>query len=163
MELKQTSSLFIVSPGCWLRMSGSRGLAAMPSSCMAWCSMDVTVCEKWMAGRGKQGVYHLYGGCDNRRFGMCKSDLCQDYEGAGFLNRDWIDWKKRRGLGKSDIIYVKNFASMSAEQEVKESENTRKSTEVQKLNSKKCKILTIRSIKSKLQEVQKPNLQKFRI
>ena len=78
-------------------------------------------------------------------------------KGIGLIER------VKQGFGKPDIIYVKNFASMSAEQEVKESENTRKSTEVQKLNSKKCKILTIRSIKSKLQEVQKPNLQKFRI
>ena len=28
----------------------------------------VTVYEKWMARRGKQGVYHLYGGCDYGRF-----------------------------------------------------------------------------------------------
>lgn len=44
--------------------------------------------------------------------------------------------KKRRGLGKPDIIYVKNFATMSAEQDVKEPENTGKSTEVQNLNFK---------------------------
>lgn len=48
--------------------------------------------------------------------------------------------KKRRGLGKPDIIYVKNFATMSAEQEVKEPENTRKSTEVQKLNFRRYRI-----------------------
>ena len=48
--------------------------------------------------------------------------------------------KKRRGLGKPDIIYVKNFATMSAEQEVKEPENTGKSTEVQKLNFRRYRI-----------------------
>lgn len=67
---------------------------------------------------------------------------------------------------------------MSAEQEVKEPENTGKSTEVQKLNFKKSNIDTSRSsevelqevqnlnrqkYKSRLQEVQKLNLQKFRI
>ena len=52
---------------------------------------DVTVYEKWMARRGKQGVYHLYGGCDYGRFGMCESNLCQDYERAGFRKRDWVD------------------------------------------------------------------------
>ena len=52
---------------------------------------DVTVYEKWMAGRGKQGVYHLYGGCDYGRFEMCESNLCQDYERAGFRKRDWTD------------------------------------------------------------------------
>ena len=40
--------------------------------------------KNWMAGQGKQGVYHLYGGCDYGRFGMCESNLCQDYERAGF-------------------------------------------------------------------------------
>ena len=48
--------------------------------------------------------------------------------------------KKRRGLGKLDIIYVKNFATMSAEQEVKEPENTGKSTEVQNLNFRRYRI-----------------------
>ena len=85
---------------------------------------------------------------------MCESNLCQDYERAGFRKRDWVDWKKRRGLGKPDIIYVKNFATMSAEQEVKEPENTGKSTEVQKLNFRRYRIWTTRSIKSRLQEVQ---------
>jgi hypothetical protein len=41
--------------------------------------------------REKQGVYHLYGGCDYGRFGMCESNLCQDYERAGFRKRDWVD------------------------------------------------------------------------
>ena len=62
--------------------------------------------------------------------------------------------KKRRGLGKPDIIYVKNFATMSAEQEVKEPENTGKSTEVQKLNFKKSNIDTSRSSEIELAEVQ---------
>ena len=41
--------------------------------------------------------------------------------------------KKRRGLGKPDIIYVKNFATMSEETAEKMSQNNDKSTEVQKL------------------------------
>ena len=70
--------------------------------------------------------------------------------------------KKRRGLGKPDIIYVKNFATMSAEQEVKESENTGKSTEVQNLNFKKSNIDTSRSSEIELQKVQKLNYQKYK-
>ena len=70
--------------------------------------------------------------------------------------------KKRRGLGKPDIIYVKNFATMSAEQEVKEPENTGKSTEVQKLNFKKSNIDTSRSSEIELQEVQNLNHQKYK-
>lgn len=70
--------------------------------------------------------------------------------------------KKCRGLGKPDIIYVKNFATMSAEQEVKEPENTGKSTEVQKLNFKKSNIDTSRSSEIELQEVQNLNHQKYK-
>lgn len=62
--------------------------------------------------------------------------------------------KKRRGLGKPDIIYVKNFATMSEEQEVKEPEKTGKSTEVQNLNFKKSNIDTSRSSETELAEVQ---------
>lgn len=70
--------------------------------------------------------------------------------------------KKRRGLGKPDIIYVKNFATMSAEQEEKEPENTGKSTEVQNLNFKKSNIDTPRSSEIELQEVQNLNHQKYK-
>ena len=70
--------------------------------------------------------------------------------------------KKRRGLGKPDIIYVKNFATMSAEQEVKEPKNTGKSTEVQNLNFKKSNIDTSRSSEIELQEVQNLNHQKYK-
>ena len=70
--------------------------------------------------------------------------------------------KVRRGLGKPDIIYVKNFATMSAEQEVKEPKNTGKSTEVQNLNFKKSNIDTSRSSEIELQEVQNLNHQKYK-
>ena len=48
--------------------------------------------------------------------------------------------KKRRGLGKPDIIYVKNFAAISADQAEKMPQNIDKSTEVQNLNFKKYKM-----------------------
>ena len=57
---------------------------------------------------------------------------------------------------------MKNFAIMSAEQEVKEPENTGKSTEVQKLNFKKSNIDTSRSSEVELQEVQNLNRQKYK-
>ena len=57
---------------------------------------------------------------------------------------------------------MKNFATMSAEQEVKEPENTGKSTEVQKLNFKKSNIDTSRSSGIELQEVQNLNHQKYK-
>ena len=61
--------------------------------------------------------------------------------------------KKRRGLGKPDIIYVKNFASVPDEKEEKEPSNADISTEVKDFNFKKQKNLTSGSKKIELQEV----------
>ena len=69
--------------------------------------------------------------------------------------------KKRRGLGKPDIIYVKNFATMSEETAEKMLQNNDKSTEVQNLNFKKSNNDTSRSSETELQEVQNVNLQKY--
>ena len=57
---------------------------------------------------------------------------------------------------------MKNFATMSAEHEEKEPENTGKSTEVQNLNFKKSNIDTPRSSEIELQEVQNLNHQKYK-
>lgn len=61
--------------------------------------------------------------------------------------------KKRRGLGKADIIYVKKFASVPNEKEAKEPSNTDVSTEVKNFNFKKQKNLTFGSKKNIPQEV----------
>ena len=69
--------------------------------------------------------------------------------------------KKRRGLGKPDIIYVKNFSTITDAKTEEKTDNADKSTEVQKLNLKKSNMHTSRSSQCRLQEVQKVNLQKF--
>lgn len=72
--------------------------------------------------------------------------------------------KKRQGLGKPDIIYVKNFATWEEEKylpnEQKSPSDTDYSTEVRKSNFKKCEKQTSRSSEIELQEIRKPNLQK---
>ena len=65
--------------------------------------------------------------------------------------------KKRRGLGKPDIIYVKNFASVPDE---KEPSNPDVSTEVKDFNLKKQKNLTSGSKKIELQEVKESDLKR---
>ena len=65
--------------------------------------------------------------------------------------------KKRRGLGKPDIIYVKNFASVPDE---KEPSNPDVSTEVKDFNFKKQKNLTSGSKKIELQEVMESDLKR---
>ena len=69
--------------------------------------------------------------------------------------------KKRRGLGKPDIIYVKNFATIG-EAEEETPANADVSTEVQDLNLK-SKNFTSRSTISELAEVQKadPNYTNY--
>ena len=50
--------------------------------------------------------------------------------------------KKRRGLGKPDIIYVKNFSTITDAKTEEKTDNADKSIEVQKLNLKKSTIYT---------------------
>ena len=68
--------------------------------------------------------------------------------------------KVRRGLGKPDIIYVKNFASISEQMDEKEPANADEITEVGKSNFKKSENRTSGSQKIKLQEVRKSNFRK---
>lgn len=70
--------------------------------------------------------------------------------------------KKRRGLGKPDIIYVKNFSTITDAQTEEKSDNADKTTEVQKLNLKKSNMHTSRSSEIELQEVQDVDLQRFK-
>ncbi|NBI91677.1 hypothetical protein D3Z45_14140 [Lachnospiraceae bacterium] len=70
--------------------------------------------------------------------------------------------KKRRGLGKPDIIYVKNFAAVSDINPENTAANADKSTEVQNLNFKKFNNYTSGSSETEPQEVQITNLQKFK-
>ena len=69
--------------------------------------------------------------------------------------------KKRRGLGKPDIIYVKNFSTITDAKTEEKTDNADKSTEVQKLNLKKSNMHTSRSSEIELQEVQDLEHQKF--
>ena len=65
--------------------------------------------------------------------------------------------KVRRGLGKPDIIYVKNFASLAENVDEKKSENTDKITEVGKSDFKKSENRTSRSPEIEPQEVGESN------
>lgn len=69
--------------------------------------------------------------------------------------------KKRRGLGKPDIIYVKNFASMETAQEGEEDpEKPESSTEVKNFNFKKSRNFTSRSQETLPQEVKNVDFKK---
>ena len=66
----------------------------------------------------------------------------------------------RRGLGKPDIIYVKNFSTIAETQEEKKPENANKSTEVKNLYFKKEEDFTSASKETELQEVKKSDFKK---
>ena len=68
--------------------------------------------------------------------------------------------KVRRGLGKPDIIYVKNFASLAENMDEKKPANTDEITEVGKSNFKKSENRTSGSQKIKPLEVRKSNHKK---
>lgn len=74
--------------------------------------------------------------------------------------------KKRQGLGKPDIIYVKNF--VVAEKDTGSQDKEKKpadadvSTEVQNLNFKKFKKQTSGSSENEFQEIQKTDFQRFK-
>lgn len=82
--------------------------------------------------------------------------IMKELDGIGLIE------KKRRGLGKPDIIYVKNFATLDEEKESKTPDNADKSTEVQNLNFKEFNNCTSRSSENEHPEVQKMNIQKFK-
>ena len=69
--------------------------------------------------------------------------------------------KKRQGLGKPDIIYVKNFATLEVggepESQPKSPSNTYASTEVRKSNFKGFENQTSRGSETELAEVREPN------
>ena len=68
--------------------------------------------------------------------------------------------KKRQGLGKPDIIFVKNFATIednNTQNDKNKSPNTDKTTEVQNLNFKKYNNQTSGSSEIELAEVQESN------
>ena len=68
--------------------------------------------------------------------------------------------KIRRGLGKPDIIYVKNFTTLSVENEEKEPATPDKITEVGKTEFKKSEKPNSRSQKIELQEVGKTEFKR---
>ena len=63
--------------------------------------------------------------------------------------------KKRRGLGKPDIIYVKNFSTITDAQTEEKSDNADKSTEFQDLEHQKFTMQTSRGSEIELAEVHK--------
>ena len=93
-------------------------------------------------------------GCAREKCSKVISEL-DSKNGIGLIE------KKRQGLGKPDIIYVKNFATLEAkiepEKQPESPANTDVSTEVRKSNFKKFENRTSRNSEIELVEVRKSN------
>lgn len=68
--------------------------------------------------------------------------------------------KKRRGLGKPDIIYVKNFASMPEKESAEKPANTDVSAEVKNLYFKKERNFTSESKETELPQVKESDFKR---
>ena len=85
-------------------------------------------------------------------------------DGLGEVHRHGLIEKKRQGLGKPDIIYVMNFATIEknhTNNNKKEPANADNNTEVRKSNFNKFENQTSISSKIEPQEVRESNLSKF--
>ena len=119
--------------------------------------MSLSVKNRWFDEDNRAYIYYTVEeimndlGCSHGTCTKIMSEL-DNRKGIGLIE------KKRQGLGRPDIIYVKNFVTACAsgpiEDDEKKPDNTDISTEVQNLDFLKSNNKTSRSPESELPEVQ---------
>ena len=119
--------------------------------------MSLSVKNRWFDEDNRAYIYYTVEeimndlGCSH---GTCTKIMAEldNKKGIGLIE------KKRQGLGRPDIIYVKNFVTACDDEPIEDDEkkpdNTDVSTEVQKLDFRISKGQTSRSTKSRLPEIQ---------
>ena len=121
--------------------------------------MSLSIKNKWFDDNNRAYIIYTISsimedlGCGKEKAVKVLAEL-DNTKGIGLVE------KVRRGLGKPDIIYVKNFASSEGNVDKKEVVNTDKITEVGKSDFRKSENQTSRSQKTGLQEVGKSDLKK---
>lgn len=118
--------------------------------------MSLSVKNRWFDEDNRAYIYYTVEeimndlGCSHGTCTKIMSEL-DNRKGIGLIE------KKRQGLGRPDIIYVKNFVTACAsgpiEDDEKKPDNTDISTEVQNLDFLKSNNKTSRSPESELPEV----------
>ncbi len=121
--------------------------------------MSLSMKNGWIDGQNR--AYIIYSVEDAMEDLGCSKPTCikiirelDSGSGIGLIE------KKRRGLGKPDIIYVKNFASMEGEKGEGDNGNTDVSTEVKNLYFRKERNLTSGGKETELPEVKDFDLQR---
>lgn len=121
--------------------------------------MSLSIKNKWFDDNNRAYIIYTINsimedlGCGKEKAVKVLAEL-DNTKGIGLVE------KVRRGLGKPDIIYVKNFASPEGNVDKKEAVNTDKITEVGKSDFRKSENQTSISQKTGLQEVGKTELKK---
>ena len=122
--------------------------------------MSLSIKNKWFDDNNRAYIIYTINsimedlGCGKEKAVKVLAEL-DNTKGIGLVE------KVRRGLGKPDIIYVKNFASPEGNLDKKEAVNTDKITEVGKSDFRKSENQTSRSQKIKPLEVWKSKLKKL--
>ena len=122
--------------------------------------MSLSMKNGWMDSENRAYIHYTIDsimedlGCGREKCIKVLSEL-DSKKGIGLIE------KKRQGLGKPDIIYVKNFATLEDKTEVENPSNADVSTEVGKSNFKKSENRTSGNSEIKLPEVGKSDLKKF--
>lgn len=121
--------------------------------------MSLSIKNKWFDDNNRAYIIYTINsimedlGCGKEKAVKVLAEL-DNTKGIGLVE------KVRRGLGRPDIIYVKNFASSEGNVDKKEVVNTDEITEVGKSDFRKSENQTSRSQKTGLQEVGKSDLKK---
>ena len=121
--------------------------------------MSLSIKNKWFDDNNRAYIIYTINsimedlGCGKEKAVKVLAEL-DNTKGIGLVE------KVRRGLGKPDIIYVKNFASLEGNLDKKEAVNIDKTTEVGKSDFRKSENQTSGSQKIGLQEVGKSDLKK---
>ena len=121
--------------------------------------MSLSIKNKWFDDNNRAYIIYTINsimedlGCGKEKAVKVLAEL-DNTKGIGLVE------KVRRGLGRPDIIYVKNFASSEGNVDKKETVNTDKIAEVGKSDFRKSENQTSRSQKTGLQEVGKTDLKK---
>lgn len=125
--------------------------------------MSLSMKNNWLDEENRAYIYYTMEnimedlGCAKEKCAKILAEL-DSKKGYGLIE------KKRQGLGKPDIIYVKNFATIEqnpTDDKKKEPANTDEITEVRKSNFNKFENQTSGSSKTEPLQVREPNHSKF--
>ena len=122
--------------------------------------MSLSMKNGWIDDQNRAYIYYTLDnimedlGCAREKCAKVIAEL-DDKKGIGLIQ------KKRQGLGKPDIIYVMNFATIASENSAETASNSDASAEVRKANFKESENRISRSSEIELQEVRKSNFKEF--